>query len=65
MATRERALWIGLAVWIAIGQLIHLLLGPTMLMMFDSSEYRELFLSLGLAAYAFRQWQTGGRLTQT
>lgn len=65
VATRERALWIGLAVWIAIGQLIHLLLGPTMLMMFDSSEYRELFLSLGLAAYAFRQWQTGGRLTQT
>ncbi|MEX0341726.1 MAG: hypothetical protein AB3N06_03995, partial [Erythrobacter sp.] len=62
---RERILWSALALWVALGQLLHLLLGHTMVMMYDSSEYRELFLCLGLAAYAFRQWRTGGRLTQT
>ncbi len=61
----ERTLWYALALWVALGQLLHLLLGHTMLMMFDSSEYRELFICLGLATYAFRQWRTGGRLTQT
>jgi hypothetical protein len=29
--------------------------GHTMVMIFDSSEYRELFISIGLAVYAFRQ----------
>lgn len=62
---RERLLWSALAFWVALGQLLHLLVGDTMLMMFDSSEYRELFLSLGLFAYAWRQWHTAGRLTQT
>ncbi|WP_421990571.1 hypothetical protein [Qipengyuania sp.] len=64
-STRERALWSVFALWVALGQLLHLLLGHTMVMMYDSSEYRELFLCFGLAAYAFRQWRTGGRLTQT
>ncbi len=61
----ERRLWIALALWVALGQIIHLALGHTMLAIYDSSEYRELFIAIGLAAYAFRQWRTGGRLTQT
>jgi hypothetical protein len=48
-------LWSTLAVWVAAGQLFMLAFGHTMVMIFDSSEYRELFISIGLAAYAFRQ----------
>lgn len=52
---RGTALWTALAVWVAAGQLFMLAFGHTMLMIFDSSEYRELFISIGLAVYAFRQ----------
>ena len=48
-------LWSTLAVWVAAGQLFMLAFGHTMVMIFDSSEYRELFISIGLAVYAFRQ----------
>ncbi|WP_370033135.1 hypothetical protein [Qipengyuania mesophila] len=64
-ARGERLLWSLLVALVAIGQIIHLALGHTMLAIYDSSEYRELFIAIGLAAYAFRQWRTGGRLTQT
>lgn len=62
----ERRLWQVLALWVVLGQLLHLfLLGPHMLAIYDSSEYRELFIAIGLAAYAWRQWRGGERLTQT
>lgn len=61
---RGRMLWSALAAWVALGQLLVLVIGDNMLMMFDSSEYRELFMSVGLAAYAFRQWTAPGRLTE-
>ena len=48
-------LWSTLAVWVAAGQLFMLAFGHTMVMIFDSSEYRELFISIGLVVYAFRQ----------
>lgn len=60
----ERLLWGALALWAAVGQLLHLLLGHTMVAMYDSSEYRELFFTFGLAAYGWRQWR-GESLTQT
>ena len=52
-------LWSALAAWVALGQALMLVNGQTMLMIFDSSEYRELFIDIGLAAYAFRQWRQG------
>ena len=55
---RETLLWSALAIWVGMGQLTMLALGPTKLMVFDSSEYRELFTSIGLAMYAFRQSRT-------
>ena len=55
---RETLLWSALAIWVGMGQLTMLALGPTKLMVFDSSEYRELFMSIGLAMYAFRQSRT-------
>lgn len=62
----ERMLWHALALWLVLGQTLQLFwLGPTMVNIYDSSEYRELFIAFGLAAYGWRQWQTGGRLTQT
>ena len=61
----ERRLWVALAIWVAAGQLFTLLAGHTMVMMYDSSEYRELFLCLGLGAYAWRQYSAQARLTDT
>ena len=61
----ERRLWWQLFAVVALGQLAHLMWGRTMIEIFDSTEYRELFLSLGLAAYAWRQWRAPERLTQT
>lgn len=61
----ERRLWLALVLWLALGQLLQLVVGATMLHIYDSSEYRELFIAIGLAAYGWRQWRGGGRLTQT
>ncbi|QYJ08176.1 hypothetical protein [Qipengyuania flava] len=61
--TKGRAFWAALALWVTGGQAAILVTGDTMLMMYDSSEYRELFIAIGLAAYAFRQWTVPGRLT--
>ncbi len=65
-ATRERLLWSALSLWVLLGQGLHLIYGHTMVMIFDSSEYRELFLAFGLFAYGWQQWRTGGtaRLTE-
>lgn len=41
---------------IAIGQTLFLLFGHRTPEIFDSSEYRELFIGLGLAVYGWRQW---------
>lgn len=64
-ARGERLLWSLLAALVALGQLVHLALGHTMVAIFDSTEYREFFFSIGLAAYGWRQWRHGERLTQT
>ncbi len=59
-ARGERLLWVALALWVIIGQAVHLLWGHTMVMPFDSTEYRELFISIGLAGYGWQQWRRGG-----
>lgn len=53
----EARLWYLLAALVAVGQLVHLSFGHTMVAIYDSSEYRELFFGIGLAAYGFRQWR--------
>ncbi|TMM48921.1 hypothetical protein [Qipengyuania marisflavi] len=54
----EARLWTALTIFVALGQILHLALGHTMVAMYDSSEYRELFLALGLAAYGWQQWRS-------
>lgn len=56
-AGAERRLWAALAVLVALGQAAHLALGHTMLAIYDASEFRELFFTVGLAAYGWRQWR--------
>lgn len=56
-AGAERMLWVALTLLVAAGQLVHLALGHTMLAIYDSSEFRELFFAIGLAAYGWRQWR--------
>ena len=38
-------------------QIVHLLYGHTMVQVHDPSEFRELFLALGIGWYGRRQWQ--------
>lgn len=53
----EKALWMALAAWTLVGQAFHLLIGHTMLMPYDSTEYREMFIAIGLVAYGWQQWK--------
>ena len=55
----EKGLWSALAAWVVTGQVLHLAWGGTMVMPYDSTEYRELFIAIGLAAYGWQQWRRG------
>lgn len=52
----EAILFGGLAAGLALGQTLFLMLGYRMVEIFDATEFREFFLALGLAVYAWRQW---------
>ncbi|NNC73495.1 MAG: hypothetical protein HKN78_11560 [Sphingomonadaceae bacterium] len=41
------------ALLVAIGQIAILILGPTMVEIFDATEYREFFIALGLAMFGY------------
>jgi hypothetical protein len=55
---REAIAFAAVSTFIFVGQAIHLLLGDTMIEIHDPSEFRETILSLGIAWYGWRQWQT-------
>lgn len=48
----EARLFAGIAALIAVGQILILYLGPNMLDLPDATEFRELFISIGLFAFA-------------
>ncbi|WP_211306373.1 hypothetical protein [Parasphingopyxis lamellibrachiae] len=48
----EAMLFAGIAVLIAVGQILVLYFGPHMLDLPDATEFRELFISIGLFAFA-------------
>tara|TARA_B100001179_G_scaffold232404_1_gene225187 strand:+ start:936 stop:1955 length:1020 start_codon:yes stop_codon:yes gene_type:complete len=56
-ARTEKILWCALTLWAFTGQVLHLLWGDTMVMPYDSTEYRELFIAIGLAAFGWQQWR--------
>ncbi|WP_370179364.1 hypothetical protein [Alteriqipengyuania sp.] len=55
----EKILWCALTSWVVLAQVLHLVWGDTMVMPYDSTEYRELFIAIGLAGYGWQQWQRG------
>jgi hypothetical protein len=57
----EAILFGALAAGVAFGQLLVLMFGHRMIEIFDATEFREFFLALGLAVYAWRQWHGTSR----
>lgn len=53
----EAWLFVALTILLAAGQTIFLLFGERSIEIYDSTEYREWLIALGLAVYGWRQWR--------
>lgn len=56
----EALLFATLVLLLAVGQAVFLLLGDRSVAIYDGTEYRELFIALGLAVYGWQQWRSRG-----
>ena len=54
---REAAAFAAVSAFVVASQTIHLIVGHTMIEIFDPSEYRETILAVGIAWYGWRQWR--------
>jgi hypothetical protein len=57
----QQWLFLGLALAVSIGQLVYLLRGSVMTQIYDATEYKELYIAVGLAYYSFDRFLAGRR----
>jgi hypothetical protein len=57
----ERALFIGMAVAVAAGEAVFLVQGHILIDVPDATEFKELFVGIGLACFAAEYWRGTGK----